>query len=60
MTSRTLRATPFLLLPLLLFLPQCKPKDPTPPLPKVTALPAASMPVATIPPSRTSRHHYDY
>jgi hypothetical protein len=42
MTSRTLRATLILVLPLFLFLAQCKPQDSTPAIPKATSTPSAT------------------
>jgi len=57
MTARKLRIIWLLALPLLLALSQCKPKDPTPPVPKVDA-PGAPAPIQQgVPdPSATSGH----
>jgi hypothetical protein len=46
MTTRSFRATLLLSLPLLLFLPQCKPKDPTPPVTKATSAPSIPTPTS--------------
>lgn len=45
MTTRLLRATLLLFLSLFVFLPHCKLKDPTPPVPKLASAPS-SMPWA--------------
>lgn len=49
MTSRTSCAALLLLLSLLLLLAQCKPKDPTPPLPKAGSTPSTNIGSAWLP-----------
>lgn len=44
MTPRTRCAAMLFILPLFLFLPQCKPKDPTPPVPKAASAPPSNIP----------------
>jgi hypothetical protein len=43
MRARTLRGILLLVIPLLLCLSQCKPKDPTPPIPKAVSAPSATI-----------------
>jgi hypothetical protein len=50
--SRMLHASLLLLIPLLLFLSQCKPTDPTPPIPKAATVPSLSIPS---PPAQTDQ-----
>ena len=51
MTIRAHRATLLLLLCLFMFLPQCKPEDPTPPVPKAGSGPSITTPTAPTDPS---------